>query len=460
MTRQPKLPNPFPLKIAAFELYMVLDDRPLFPMTCHFPLRFSGRLDPKAFEKALSLTLQRHPMLAANVKEIDGDLNWVAAEDIMPPIDYGKINDPLQFPNSEQIDLYRETGLRIWVRTGEDRVLIQLQIHHACTDGAGAYQFVEDLLCAYHYLAQQNAERPDAISWRAVDLSLIADRNRLGLTRWQMLRRLPADVWGFVYGFGIFLLLRPAALASPGPPEPSEDELNCVPEFVTHSFAGEQVRDLIAAAKQSRGTLTDLVLRDVFLGMDDWNRRHGALQRTRPLRIMVPTDLRGPRDANLPACNLVGMYNLDRFMWMFRKAKRLMTSIRLESRILKFFNFGISFVRTIQVVTYSKWWTAKMLRTDITTTVVSNVGRLFTSTPLPRSDGKLVCGDMVLDEVECAPPVRSSMNATFALVTYAGKCTLMMNYDRRNLTRQAAESLKNTIVSRLNANLTEQKQQG
>jgi hypothetical protein len=72
---------------------------------------------------------------------------------------------------------------------------------------------------------------------------------------------------------------------------------------------------------------------------------------------------------------------------------------------------------------------------------------------LPRRDEKLVCGDMVLDEVECAPPVRPLTVTGFALMTYAGKCTLVMNYDRCRMTRTAAEEFMETVTARLHANL-------
>lgn len=458
---QPKMPSVFPLKVSAFERYMLIDDRPSHPLTCHFPLRFSGRLDRSALEAAVRMTLQRHPMLAARLEEVDGELRWVAAANPAPLIDFGPMGKPMRFAGGEPIDLRREAGLRIWVRTDEHHVLIQFQIHHACTDGAGAYRFIEDLLCAYHDLSRQREDELDAICWRPLDLGRIENRNCLGLTRWGKLRRLPADLWGFFYGFGIFMILRPVVLAAPEPSEPKEiideEEFNVVPEFVTHKFDEDQLRGLIATARRSRATLTDLILRDVFLAMDDWNCRYGATRWNRCLRIMVPSDLRGLDDLNLPACNVVGMYNLDRFMWMFRNERRLMTSVRLEMKVLKFFRFGIAFVRTVQVVTRWKWWTSVLRRSNrcFATTVVSNVGRLFVSAPLPRRDGKLICGDMVLDEVECAPPVRPLTTTGFALLTYAGTCMLMMNYDRRRLTRVAAEQFMETVAARLHANLNE-----
>ncbi len=446
------------MKLAAFERYMLIDDRPSHPMTCHFPLRFSGSLDRGAFEAAVVLALQRHPMLASRLEEVEGKLRWKALADARPPIDFGRMGEPLRFARAEAIDLHHETGLRIWVRTGEGQVLIQLQIHHACADGAGAYRFIEDLLCAYHDLSRrQNGEsgEPGAICWRPVDSARLEQRTHLGLTRWGRLRRLPADLWGFLYGFSMFVLLRPAPLAAPDSPDSEKEDLGVVPDFVTHSFDDEQLRGLIAAARRCRATLTDLFVRDVFLAMDDWNRRHGATRWNRCLRIMVPSDLRGPDDELMPACNVVGMYNLDRFMWMFPGPRSLMTTIRLEMKVLKYFRFGISFVRAAQIVTRWKWWASIMRRPNrcFTTTVVSNVGRLFTSAPLPRHDGKLVCGDMVLEETECAPPVRPLTVAGFALLTYAGECKLMMNYDRRRLTRADAEDFMETVVARLHANL-------
>ena len=68
---------------------------------------------------------------------------------------------PIGHPDGEFIDLTKQPGLRVWVRTSsaqeppEARLLIQL--HHACCDGVSTLQFIGDLL-AYYAAAQQGTD--------------------------------------------------------------------------------------------------------------------------------------------------------------------------------------------------------------------------------------------------------------------------------------------------------------
>ncbi|MEZ6088814.1 MAG: hypothetical protein R3C05_12470 [Pirellulaceae bacterium] len=61
-----------PLHLSAFEDYMVWDDRPEYPMTFVVQMEFDGQIDRRAMEEALTLALQRHPLLQAIVQPAKG----------------------------------------------------------------------------------------------------------------------------------------------------------------------------------------------------------------------------------------------------------------------------------------------------------------------------------------------------------------------------------------------------
>ena len=96
-TSQSKIP------IAVFEHYMLADDRPCYPMTCHIRFWFSGRFDRDNFTIALKSILQRHPIFQMT---IDGspekktkDIFWQpTAEVTMPFVSWAPQGTPIEEP--------------------------------------------------------------------------------------------------------------------------------------------------------------------------------------------------------------------------------------------------------------------------------------------------------------------------------------------------------------------------
>ena len=54
-----------------------------------------------------------------------------------------------RLPHATAMDLFRQTGLRIWVLPADAATGVVLQFHHACCDGVGALRFISDLFAAY-----------------------------------------------------------------------------------------------------------------------------------------------------------------------------------------------------------------------------------------------------------------------------------------------------------------------
>ena len=85
--RMPDFPSPLPL--AAFEEYMLWDDRPSYPMSIIARLRFAGQLDRRATAEALETVVARHPLLRAKIRKTPaGRLEWIAAADRPPAISW------------------------------------------------------------------------------------------------------------------------------------------------------------------------------------------------------------------------------------------------------------------------------------------------------------------------------------------------------------------------------------
>ena len=428
---------------------MLTDDRPSHPMTFTIRLHFSGRLDGEALKRAVGVAVRRHPLLAAHQQ---GDEPrhawWVAATDPMPYLDIADESTPFAFPGSEQIDLRRTTGLRIWARTGTDRVEMRLQFHHSCCDGVGAYDFIEDLLCAYELALHPDSQ--EAV-WRPIDPELLRKRTRFGLSWWRNLLRVPIDFWGILVGNIQFFLTPAVRLASLDTPTVDDAARLRLLDYPSHTFDEADTKRLREQARREGATFNDFLLVVLAGGVKAWNVRRGVRQGMRVIRIMIPFNLRGPEDERLPAANVVAMLFMDRHAFWFRKRSWLLASTKLETRFFKLFRFPLSFIRSVQVMALIPGGMKLLAGTSkcYATSVLSNLGRMYPNARLPRRDGKLRAGELVLERIESAPPVRPNTSTSLSTLYYADKLTIVMNYDRFEFTADGAQQVLATIIEQL-----------
>ena len=151
----------FPLPLSTFERYMLLDDRPDYPMVFVVQLKLSGEIRRPAFESSFEEALSRHPLLCALLRRpARSGPEWMLAEDQRPAVDWDVLGAAIGSPRGERIDLGSEVGLRVWVRQGDGAAEVTLQFHHACCDGIGALRFIGHLLAAYGTRTASADRRP------------------------------------------------------------------------------------------------------------------------------------------------------------------------------------------------------------------------------------------------------------------------------------------------------------
>jgi hypothetical protein len=445
----------FPLHLSPIEIFMLADDRRGHPMTFVIQLQLSGRIDRRAFEAALAEALQRHPLLRARIEAGKGDLPcWMPAEDQGPELDWGLEGTPMVCPRGEGIDLAREVGLRVWIRQGEERATVVLQFHHACCDGTGAYRFIGDLLAGYGIRTAAAESRP---AFGSLDASLLRTRKRRtlnpGTSPGRELRRLAIrEGWKILAG-------RPDPLVAPGAGLGNGSRAADFPGFLSASLDRTEQKRLRDVAGRCGATLNDLLLRDLFLTIQQWNRRQPSWRPRRPLRIMMPADLRKGDDFEMPAANLTGYSFLTREARDCASPEELLRSIRNETALIKDQRSGTAFMDTIFAASGTRWLLPFLLSRNLclATAVLSNAGdpsRRFTA-QFPRRSGRVVCGDLVLEEISGVPPLRPKTRAAFSVSQYQRRLSISLRCTPHLFRSEDTALLLGLYVERLRECYTE-----
>jgi hypothetical protein len=437
----------FPLPLVPFEKYLLFDDRPAYPMTYCLEFDFRGEFDRPAFEAALPDALGRHPLLSAHVQRVRSKgLCWVDAAGARPPLDWNVTGVSLSCPGDEGIDLRREVGLRLWVRQAYGHSRLTIQVHHACADGIGGLQFVGDLLTAYAIHATADGNAPKLVP---LDATALRDRGRFdvrlpeSLSQWQIFKATAPETMRF-------LTRRPTPLAIPRGTSPSSAlcPLRSAYSFAgicSHTFDAEQTEALRAVAVRFGATLNDVLLRDAFLIVDDWNRLHDPSACTPWLRINMPTNLRGRRAHRMPAANVMGYALLTRRAADCRDPAALLDGIRRETDVIRRWSVGLMFIDGLKVTSRIPGLLRFMTRRRrcLASLVLSNLGdpsRHFRTRPRD-ADGRIVAGNVVFERMTGTPPLRPLTRASMLSSCYAGELTVSLRCDPETFTVADAQSL-------------------
>ena len=431
---------PFPLPLTPFEYYYWCDDQPEYPTTYPVTMTFSGAVDRGGLEGALAESLRRHPMLTARIEDSDkGVPMWVRGDKETPDIDWAAEGVPVSHPAGERIDLRTGGGLRVWVRQQESSCRVMMQFHHACCDGIGALRFAEDLLVCY---SRRTGGASRAVL-RPVMPELLRQRGAV-LPPSPGLMSLLRD-WGMgAFHWASLLGRSPQPVASPGGTSPGYQS------YETATLDAHQAGRLRAAAIAQGVTVNDLMLRDLFQTLRAWNAQRDH-QPDGWLRINMPASLRSRNDQRMPAANLMGFTFLTRTTAQCAHDRHLLESIRRETEAIKQWQLGFLFLGGLMAARTVPGAIPWMLRRQrsFATAVLSNVGRIFPRTGLPRRNRRLVCGNLVLEQLTGTAPIRPLTRAAICVVSYANQTTLNLRCDPHCFGVEQTRQLLEDYVARL-----------
>ena len=200
--------------------------------------------------------------------------------------------------------------------------------------------------------------------------------------------------------------------------------------------------------------LNDLLLRDLFLTLDRWQGKHLPWFRSRRLRIMMPTELRGTEDYAMPAANMFAYTFLECAVRDIRRSNELLRTIHEKTALIKNERSGKRFVDMIYAASRVRWLLPFVLRRKrcMASAVLSNIAdpsRRFTAR-LPRQSGRIVAGNLVLEEITGIPPVRPGTRATFSISQYDRRLTISLRCDPHLFCMEDTASLLGLYVEQLN----------
>jgi len=415
----------FPISLCPFEQFLRRDSRKDYPMTFVIAMEFFGQLKKNEFLTALDSALDRHRILKSVVGEGKGGrLSWIYKKDLKSNVVWCKENEPIECPEGIEFDDSKEAGVRIWVHQGEDKVKVSFYYNHVSIDGVSAHHFMCDLWAIYANLVSG----PGTVKLAELDPTLL--KNRAHRQRYAS----PNDAhprnawWAIKQGIKIAFM----SCQSIGKPKiKSKKE---IPLFgvITDTLSRAEFTSLRNKAIEFGVTANDVLTTEIFLMLSQWNKESPSFGNWRPFRVLIPTNLRSPRDASMPGTNMSSYNFLNRKTKQCRDRVELLKGIRDETAKIKNTK-GTEFIEAITYATAVPWALPIVTwgRKSIASIVLSNMGdptRRYTAT-FPRKKGAVIAGNLELDDFAGVPPLRDKTRATIGVTAYQRKLTISLRCD-------------------------------
>ncbi len=439
------------MPLVPFEHFMLANDRPGHPMSFFVRLTFDGQFDRNLLNAALKTAFALHPLLNSllqgTAKDATSRIAWVAACHEPPQIDWHDLQTSIRFVGGPEIDLRSECGVRIWVREAAPTTRLFLQIHHCCCDGLGAVTFIDTLLRAYHLLYTTTSTAPLE---KIFDIALLRERE-MPISSWQTLKM----AWRERLRVARFFNERPVPLATRSIPSADNSGCEPFPPLQTFTFGAAETRQIQIAAKRQGVTVNALMLRDLFLAIDDWNRSISPDHRGRGIRVCMPVNLRRAHDYRMPAANVVTMAFMDRRPEELTDPECLLRHLYAETERTKDLRGSMPFASALKLLGLfpggiNRWSGRDMCHAS---TVMSNLGVPCARSPLLGPDRRLVAGGVVLKSIEVALPLFPFTHAAFLALNYGRELTLTVSHDPQWLDEADGREMLDRFVHRMKASL-------
>ncbi len=437
--------HPSEMPVAPFEHYMLADDSVLYPMTTHIRFWFDGLFDHQLFECALKIALSEQPLfqsfISGHLKNRTAGIRWLKSKDlIMPWIDWKTDNTAFDYPEGRRtIDLYREIGIRFFIREQNQKTELVIAFHHAVSDGKGIFNFLEHLLAAYRELADGPKREP--ISNQA----LLEQRSFFGLTPMQRLQR----AWRDIIVLYKFFTMVPMTLVGKKQ-RPQKNQTDTL-QVVRRTIPAAMLNKVKLSARNAGSTLNDVLLRDLFMTLGSWNNLANARPFGRRITIAVPVCMRAKTFQMMPASNFVSMHVLHVPNRLLPDSTKLLGHIHKVMKFVKSYEMGHTLVVFAMLAGSLPSGLINFFRLPLSraTAVLTNLGIPFQDSPLRAADGRFGIPGLTLTALETLPPIRDRTRIAISINSYDGDLRMTMRYDENFYDQDAAQKILDRFFDKI-----------
>jgi len=427
------------LPLTLFEEYLFHENRPNYPCNIWLRAQFRGPVERDRLKQAIEWVTPKHPLLTAQIETgWLGSLRWVIDPTREIAVHWHREDPDTYRPECGDFDLRNENGFEFHIVEGENRWDLYINQSHAICDGAGFYLVLHEVLLRYDAISRS---QPAACSTPPSD-TLPRYRSRYGLNTWKALALVPAQLMGLL--ISTTLLRRKVGTLNPN----VETKLNHplppgAPHLVSNYLSKSEYFDLRKAARESKFSLNDLCLAFFQSAIGKWRAEEGIDSPSDWIRISIPVNLRTKADKSLSACNAISIVSIDRKAHGLENRKRLLRRAKEDMKFVKRGQLAFVYLIILWIRRIIPEGIRRMSHSDTcrTTAMFTNLGHIFTHSPLRQKDGKLHSGKATLVRMTSAAPYRPHSHATLLVSVYAGEFEISLHYDPRALTHAQAQSL-------------------
>jgi hypothetical protein len=390
----------FPLALAPMEQFMIWSETLSFPKTFRVVQTFVGTLCQETLRKAFSNAIVRHPLLWASTEVSRGQLRWTIPKERSFEF-RSNVGGYDQTPYPPSIDLTCQNGVRFWYHCEEGHSELVSEYHHACCDGLGAQQFLQDWFLAYH----QISSGIDPSDVRLPKLTVDHLTNRSAFVRGT---RQDTETLSF---------FQKAVLAYRfhcQPPrwlelEPDATAATTKTIYSRWTIAGEMLKQTDEVLQSHNLTLHEFSMAVMLQTLAETFSQKSKSQRSR-LRVMFPTSHRSHQDRRAGAINRIGFaFVSSRSDDCHTMEASLGVACRQLQGIQKY-ELGLDFVDQLTILTQRPWLAKRVLKWQRpwATAICTNLGhyghrlqKLFEwSSPGFR------IGNLIMTSVSGVPPLQ------------------------------------------------------
>jgi NRPS condensation-like uncharacterized protein len=440
----------FPLPLTVFERLMIEDDRPEYPMNIVAILYFRGRLNEDAFVAAVGQAAGRHPMLLSQLRKNGRNAYWelVDAPKIPVTIVDGPEATSQQAPQPP-IDIRNECGIRVIGRNAESESSVEIELHHASTDGQGCRFFIIDFVTAYARIAGSPENPPP---WLRINYDRLRHRGQFATKpasvpeahsepeeKTTLLQKIK-DAWAFANE-------RPRPLRTSHTKSIDECQTS---RILAHYFDPAETSHFQLLATKAETTLNDVAIALMFQTTARWNEKHGARPKEQ-VRVVMPTDLRDRRDGRMTAANRMSYAFIVRRIEDCRDTNDLLRGLFQQTRYIKQVRLGLDFLFMLGLLGKIPGAIRGFARMPscFATVVLTNLGETTRQVRrrFPSQNGIPLVGDVLLERLIGVPPIRPRTRVSAGLCFCSGVMGISLRCDPKWITPDESQRFLDEYVA-------------